>query len=190
MSGIEYGLPGLPLSRADLQALIGIPFQRFYPGYYYSSNNFGAGASAGSLQRMTAAPLLVGVATVFDRIGCNVTVGVASSVYRLGIYADDKGRPGALLRDAGTVDTATSGWKEIAFSQALSPGLYWLAGVPQVGTATVTFPESPIPALGSLAGGSPNIIAYYQDSVSAGLPTRFLINGTWNVGVRVMLRAA
>ena len=80
-------------------------------------------------------PLIVGEQTTFTRIGVNVTSALASSEMCLGIYkADGDGRfPSTLILDAGTVDTSTTGEKEITISQTLEPGIYHVAGVADQG---------------------------------------------------------
>ena len=47
---------------------------------------------------------------------------------RMGIYAHDGiDDPGDLIVDAGTASVASTGIKEIAITETLDPGLYWLA---------------------------------------------------------------
>jgi hypothetical protein len=76
-----------------------------------------------------ATPFFVPETTTFTGIGIEVTTGVASSSVRLGVYADGGGVPNTLVLDAGAVATTGVGFSEIAISQALAPGWYWLAGV-------------------------------------------------------------
>lgn len=106
-----------------------------------SGQTYGPTASAGTASRpngfMTMVFYSIDFATTFDRIGCDVTTaGEASSVMRLGIYADNNGTPGALILDAGTVTTATTGIKTITISQKLAPGRYWLAALTQAAATT------------------------------------------------------
>jgi len=78
-----------------------------------------------------------------DRISLEVTTqGGTGSVTRIGLYNDNDGLPGTLLFDAGTIDTATATGFITTASGAvnwtnLNDGLYWIATVPQVGTAPV-----------------------------------------------------
>lgn len=72
----------------------------------------------------------------FARIAIYMSsAGPANSGCRLGIYESAYGGVswGDLVLDAGVVDTTTTGLKEITISQALSPGLYWLAMAAQGG---------------------------------------------------------
>jgi hypothetical protein len=65
----------------------------------------------------------------YTRIGINMTSGGgASTVARLGIYeVNSSGSPGPIVLDAGTVDTSTTGMKEITISETLTAGRYFLA---------------------------------------------------------------
>lgn len=63
-----------------------------------------------------------------DRIGVEITgAGSAGALLRLGIYADDGGKPGALLLDAGTVDGTLTGVQSISISKTLDAQVVWLA---------------------------------------------------------------
>lgn len=74
-------------------------------------------------------PIYLPQAITLTVIGIEVTTGAVGNV-RLGLYNDSAGRPGALKFDAGAVSTATpNGFKSIVISQALTSGLYWIAGV-------------------------------------------------------------
>ncbi|RTL03729.1 hypothetical protein EKK58_12265 [Candidatus Dependentiae bacterium] len=77
-------------------------------------------------------PIAIPNGITATRIGINVVTAAAGSI-RLGFYNDVNGAPsGAPLLDAGTVNTSTTGEKEITISLALSPGMYWLAFVSNV----------------------------------------------------------
>jgi hypothetical protein len=79
-------------------------------------------------------PMMLAVGRTADRIGIEVTIAgtAATSVHRLGIWADSSGVPGTLLVDAGTVATDSTGLKEATISQALAANtLYWLGAVQQ-----------------------------------------------------------
>jgi hypothetical protein len=70
----------------------------------------------------------VSLATSFSELRIEVTsAGEAGSKARLGVYGTDaNGNPSALIVDAGTVLTDTTGIKSIVISQTLQ-GLVWLA---------------------------------------------------------------
>lgn len=96
-----------------------------------------ATAAADNNGQLSFVPVMFPVATTADRIGIEVvTAGSAGSVHRLGIWANSSGVPGTLLVDAGTVDSTTTGAKELTISQSIAANtLYW-AGVAQQGNPT------------------------------------------------------
>ena len=77
-------------------------------------------------------------AVTVDRIGLNISAGVSGSTVRLGIYGDTGGLPGTLLVDAGTINSASTGYMEISISTALTVGRVWLCAVMQGGASPVT----------------------------------------------------
>ncbi len=84
--------------------------------------------------RLTAGPFLLRQDTVVDRIGVRVVTAQVSGSTRIGIYESlANGLPGALILDAGAVDTSTTGFKEATISLALpGPRMYWTAFVQAV----------------------------------------------------------
>lgn len=80
----------------------------------------------------------VSATTTFDRIGIEVTSAIASSTVRLGIFLCVGGIPSTRVLDAGTIDSSTTGAKEIIISQSLTPGLYALLAVAQGGASGAT----------------------------------------------------
>jgi hypothetical protein len=124
--------------------------------------------------RLFFVPLVIPNAITATRIGINVTTAVAGSA-RVGLYNDAAGIPsGAALLDAGTVNTGTTGEKEITISQALTPGLYWIAIVTD-NTCSVTAEAlgqgANVPNLGSLTGVGGAITCCYQTHTFGALPT-------------------
>ncbi len=88
--------------------------------------------------RLIFTPYWAPKAFSISRIAINVTTaGSAGSVIRIGAYNDDNGIPGTLIFDAGTVDSTTTGIKEITTTQTLPAGRFWLAAVVQ-GAASPT----------------------------------------------------
>lgn len=75
----------------------------------------------------------------YTRIGINIHVAQASTTFRLGIYTNSNGHPGALVLDAGTIDSSTTGEKEITISQALA-GKYFLVAITDGTTTRATRP--------------------------------------------------
>lgn len=94
-----------------------------------------------SQNKLMATPTEVGERVVLTSLGVEVTTAVASSVIRLGLYADDHGYPGALIIEAGTIDGSSTGGKDASISLTLEPGVYWTAlqaegGGPSIRTGT------------------------------------------------------
>lgn len=146
--------------------------------------------------QMRTAPLLIVEAITIDRITCEVTVLAALSAFRMGIYSDSAtrpGYPGALVLDAGTVDTTTTGVKEITISQALSPGLYWLAGVAQGGAPTMRGTGEPYVPLAGYGESSASTAkrCWVQSAVSGALPNPHSTTlNTGGTAFRILLRQA
>lgn len=173
-------------------------------GYYGAGGNGQAAAGGWFLDQLYCMPIFIGRRTAFDRIGARLGAGTATLVVRLGIYNDNNGPSGAPVLDAGTVDGATaSADKVIVIDQTLDPGLYWLAGIPQVaGTigagfvavrASVT-PYFPLAWGGSSAGNllSPPRCWTRNFAPSGALPTITPVLTDFHSGVEglnVMLRA-
>ncbi len=74
-------------------------------------------------------PFQVGETHTFDRIAAQVTATGTATLVRLAIYNVTNGQPSTLVLDAGTVSVAGTGLKTITISQALAPGIYWMAVV-------------------------------------------------------------
>lgn len=92
-------------------------------GYRYFSNSGNAAVTA---NRLYARPFVISPGETFTRIGVYVDVGSSGNA-RLGVYNSENGVPTDLVADLGTVDTSTSGEKEITISQNLPAGAYALA---------------------------------------------------------------
>ena len=151
----------------------------FVNSRYYSSYG-----TAPSTQVLTAGtlyyvPFVVPKTWSPNRIGINVTAGVALSQARMGIYNDVNGVPaGAPLLDTGVVSTAATGVQEVTLSpaQLLPTGFYWLAVA--VGAAVTLSSESLVtttartPNLGSLTATGANVVFMTQThALAAALPT-------------------
>lgn len=94
------------------------------PGWYWSGH-VNQAAIAG---RIYYQPIFVPEDTTYDRIGVYVSTGdAAGGTCDLRVFEWNAGLPGALVLSAGTVSTNADGAKEIAISQLLSRGFYFLA---------------------------------------------------------------
>lgn len=154
----------------------------FVSGWYH----FPAGNTAtinATLNRQYYIPFPVYQACTVTAIACSVTtLGAAGAVVRLGIYnSDANGLPGTLLIDGGTVASTGTGAKEVTISQALTPGIYWLAVVPQVVTCSLTALVG-VNAYGAL--GSPSnqaatpIGGYFEAGITGALANRAASDAT------------
>ena len=177
-----------------------IPVSLLRSGMYSAS-----GEPTGSGQAMTqslliARPIIFDKSGTIDQVLINLTAVAASSVVRLGLYADDGSfYPGALLADwgvsPGTIDTSvTTGTRTITVSQAvkaLTP--YWHAivaqgGAPSVGGDNRVFGNIPTAAQAMTAINK----GYTQAAVTGALPANFTTSKTDNTGLGffVKFRAA
>lgn len=167
-------------------------------GYYHFPLSFVLATNgAVTLDRMTAVPLWLPPGVTADRITCHVgTAGSAGSVVRLGIYnPGSDGLPGTRRLDAGTVDSASTGQKEITLSHALPTdgGLVWMVAAPQVaapslyrlGAGTILPSGHPTP------DASTAVVGFYLDGVTGALPDPFgTPTGSLSAGARVGVRLA
>jgi hypothetical protein len=148
-------------------------------GYYYEPMIGATLATATQTKnRLLFTPLFISQSITIDRIGAEVVSGgVAGTTYRLGIYSSNSNdEPSALLLDAGTIDTSTTGLKQNTVSLTLTAGLYYVCGVNQGSTGTPT-----MRILNSGTGNYAPVAAtsmqsfyaatYIQDSVSGALPS-------------------
>ncbi len=143
-------------------------------GRYYAAGYAVPGSSGTTtLNTLNAIPFYVGNPCEFDRISVNA-LNTASSIVRLGIYADDNGKPGALIVDAGQISTALSGMADATINVRLS-GLVWVAVVPQSVTGSMSRYGTPnyggVP-IGMVEHYSSffNAIAFAQTGISGQLP--------------------
>lgn len=189
---------GLQGGLVNAAVLTGIPgFSRFKTGLFYANGPFAANA-APTLSELRVAPFLVHKTTTFDELAIVVTTGLATSVFRLGIYRDGgNGYPGVLVVDAGTIDCATSGGKSKTLSPTveLTPDLYWIGGVMQTAAATIACATANANAIQigvTTPSGSSNNNFYTQASVTGTLPDPFtttVTNASGNTP-RIWLRPA
>ena len=92
-------------------------------------------SAANSNDRVTYCPFFVDRGITIDELALHVVVANAgaSAVLRLGIHADNAGRPGTVVADGGTASINSTGVKSLALSPAvaLTRGWYWSAMVAQ-----------------------------------------------------------
>ena len=130
-----------------------------------------------------------------DRIAVNIQgAGSAGAVVRLGIYESNNGVPGALVLDAGTVDTTSTGTKTITISQTLAAGYYYLAAVGQVEGCTISgnaysASQQIVPINGTFHVGQA-LVSYEKSGVTGALPDPLNPSTISNVYPNIQLRLA
>lgn len=146
-----------------------VSFKRI-SGYWYSSavTNFVASTAALSRDIIRLTPFIVSENESFDRISMEISsAGTAGSLVRLGIYNSSGGYPTTNLLNAGTIlgDSQTN--QTITISQALTPGVYWLAythnSVANISFRTIQATTGAIPSIlgikdGDYTGNQYNLI--------------------------------
>lgn len=82
------------------------------------------------------------------RLALSVTTLAASSKARIAIWADNGGVPGALILDAGQIDGATTGIKELTISQAVRAGVVYWFSVTLQGATGLQIRHAPVVGVG------------------------------------------
>jgi hypothetical protein len=144
----------------------------FAPLPFSGTNNTATGNGTGE---MRTTPLYVPRRMTITSLTVEVTtLGGAGAVYRLGIYGTTAGMPDALILDAGTVVATSTGFKTLTISQALDPGLYWLACACQVaGSSNRTSSGIGFYVAPTTVGGTAG--SYYKSGVTGALPSNFTL---------------
>jgi hypothetical protein len=179
------------------------PYEYYRPSYvsgYYYSTWCGISNVASTQDRMITMPFWVHTTNTFDRIGLYVTGAVGGSTIRLGIYSDlgTEPKPDALLLDAGTIDSSSTGAKEITISEALPQGLYWMAAVAQGGQPSFHMLGNNVMGIPGLAGlatdsiytNTANSSNWLRAGVSGALPDPSGVTSISNNAPRIFLRSA
>jgi hypothetical protein len=157
-------------------------------GRYYAAGLGGAATVEPlTVDRAYAVPVDLDQPRTLDRIGVSVTTaGAAGSVVRLGAYQTGAdGLPGARIADFGTVDSTTTGDKELTINQTISATFgrrIWLVAAPQVVVCTLrVFSVANNPALSanSLAGAfQGGALAYQATGITGALPATYPTPGS------------
>lgn len=120
--------------RATLGVMNQLPIM--ISGQYYSPRTHGDGTAdasvfAVSVDVLRLSRFIVETDTTFDRIGLECTTLAAGGKARVGVYADNAGIPdgSALIVESGELDMSSTGLKVSTINQALTRGIYWVAGV-------------------------------------------------------------
>ncbi len=150
---------GLHLRNLDIEPLDVFQGELAYTsGRYYIGNGQASAATSQSSidDSLRTSPILIARDIQIDRIGVHVLTAQATGSTRLGIYeSGDDGLPGKLLIDAGTVDTSTTGFKEITIAVTLrGPRIYWGSYVHNVDNIALRSHGLDRRSLGYTTGGS------------------------------------
>lgn len=171
---MTLGYPGFPPTSGD-----------YTRGFALSDTPSPAGA-ASVVDTLYAMPLIIPWGLSIQAVSLTVmTLSVGGNV-RLGIYAHNHGTgsPGALVVDAGTISTTTTGIKDAATSTILPPGLYWFAFVSDaMGAAALLEVTTATQSMGLsiAAGGATTAVRRYGSRafVYAALPDPWGAVGVW-----------
>ena len=155
-----------------------------YYGYPFLEGLANAALTANRLHGM---PIYISSPCTITKIGVEVNTASAGNA-RLGIYnMGSDGLPSGLLLDAGTVSTGTTGEKEVAISQALFPGWYFLAIVTDNAIAQLRCINgyssgsflSGAPAANTLTTGYAPYVAHTYGTLPSlfGSPTYYALSG-------------
>lgn len=155
-------------------------------GRYYFTPNATSTSTSSTLGNGTLrlTPHYIPNATALTKIGAEVTSASASTLFRLGIYADDgEGRPGRLIVDAGTIDGGSATVQEKDIAVTIGPGWYWFGGAVQNAAGTQPTMRTSSSFGPSVDNGSStpstgaSAIARAQASVTGALPATFTDTG-------------
>lgn len=127
--------------------------------------------------RLYALPFWPGRSCTVTAVAANVTLGLALSTLRMGVYASDGVLPTTLLADYGTVTAGVTGIRSITgLSTAVRPVLHYLVIGRQggVGTLSVSSRSSWEPIVSDTSATiSANTNSYFIDGVAGSLPASF-----------------
>lgn len=141
-------------------------------GWHTQGGRSAASAALGTLGTLWFVPLVLAEPSVLDVLGFEVTTLSAGTAH-IGLYDSEPiGSPASLQGYYGSVDTGTTGFKNVQVGQLLPAGVWW-AGIVQVsGTPSWRFYEgAPIDSLQIGAWGQSSAAgpaAAYQTTTQPG----------------------
>jgi hypothetical protein len=129
------------------------------PGQYYDNSFHGAASASlmGAADRIELSPYYTSDVINIDRIGCGVSIGVLSSLFRVVIYSSNStsGWPENLLYESNNLSGATAAFAEASLAFTFKSGTkYWL-GIRHSGMCTLrTVPVTSALNLGLLSNNA------------------------------------
>jgi hypothetical protein len=134
------------------------------PGWYVNTISY----YQVSTGRIYYIPIFVAEETTYDRIGIYVYSAVSATA-DLRVFAWNNGVPGSLILSAGTVDTSTTGLKELTINLTLGRGYYFLAvrctGAPGLVGPNPSYPVvPPVPGFYYTGYPRPVYVVLYADA--------------------------
>jgi hypothetical protein len=154
-------------------------------GLYYPSLGVAPSTAVLTLNRAVASPIYIPGAYSINALAMVVAGGVASASGRVGLYADNGGRPGALVATtAGGHDWSGAGFGEYSITPvALGPGWFWVVLVGQVAAPNVmVFTQSSTSwaAVGTPNGSSISMpLGFGLDSITGAFPNPWGTPSVW-----------
>lgn len=137
-------------------------------------------------------PIIISNSVTLDRISCRTgSTWAGTGAIRLGIYnMDGTGNPSTVLLDAGTVAVTTASTEyTITISQAMTPGIYYLAACLQTaGTTNGVIAQTTLAAPIMPFNGVNPVFGYSQTGVTGAFATAGTlaqITNTNNISAKV-----
>ena len=143
------------------------------PGWSFSQNT---AAPTCDVDRMYFVPIYLAREMTFGALAVDVTTAQAGSTVRLGIYEADISAaanlsPGALVDDAGTIDSSSTGDKVLAAENTLAAGYHFLVAVSDTASVILRSPKDSAfvtcPVMGH-SGGVGNAFLVTRSRIVAG----------------------
>lgn len=134
------------------------------PQYYYSAYNDKTITTLVVVaNRQYYVPIHLPRAAFWTKLGIYVSSYAALASARLGIYANDNGKVGALVLDAGDISATVNGERELTIDHNLNQGWYWLSvifdGTPTIYAQSYGTSKR---VLGAVIPGGQGILYYYR----------------------------
>lgn len=167
------------------------------PTRYYAMDGAPSASTASlvlTANRVYYEPLLIQKEITITEMSCNVTVGVASSSIKLGIYEDTgAGTPGEKIMEVPAISTVASGAKSGApaatagHTLILQPGFYWLALLDTHAVTATSFVVAGINTELGFSSGASGITYRYESSPGGTLPATAAGSNTTAANTPVIL---